>query len=89
MKRDPPSKKVSAELHVLRFPSAVGHPIRAHCSDCSLPLSLSQPDLDSPRRLLGICEQCKLWFLIDLMADQTEGLLCRLPDTAVIRQISF
>jgi hypothetical protein len=53
-----------------------------------LPLSLTQPDLNSPERLLGVCEQCKHWFLIELMPDRIEGILCRLPDIKVIRQLS-
>ena len=89
VKRNLPVKKVAADLDVLRFPTAVDHPVTAHCLNCSLPLSLSQPDLDSPDRLLGVCEQCKHWFLIDLIAGQTEGLLWRLPDTELIQQLSF
>ncbi len=89
MKRDLAIKRVSADLDVLRFPAAVERPVKAHCLNCSLPLSLSQPDLNSPERLLGVCEQCTHWFLIDLIADHSEGLLCRLPDIEVIRQLSF
>ena len=55
MKRVLPIKKVSAELDVLRFPAAVERPVRARCVDCSLPLSLSQPDMNLPERLLGVC----------------------------------
>ena len=54
-----------------------------------MPLSLSQPDLDSPERLLGACERCKDWFLIDLIPGQTEALLWRLPEFEVIRNLSF
>jgi hypothetical protein len=89
MKRKLPVKKVAAELDVLRFPAAVERPVRARCLHCDSPLSLSQPDLDSPDRLLGVCKQCKRWFLIHLIPDQTEGILCRLPDIEVIRQLSF
>ena len=52
-------------------------------------MCLSQPDLNSPERLLGVCEHCKHWFLIDLVPDLTEGILWRLPDIEVIRQLSF
>jgi hypothetical protein len=88
MKRDLPIKKVSADMDLLRFPTAVQGPIRARCVNCSLPLSLSQPDMNSPERLLGVCEQCKHWFLIDLIPNQTRGILCRLPDIKLIRQLS-
>lgn len=89
MKRPLPIKKVSAELHVLRFPTTTDRPVKARCLNCSVPLALSQPDLDSPERLLGVCAKCKQWFLIDLIADQAEGLLWRLPDIEVVRQLSF
>jgi hypothetical protein len=88
MKRERLIKKVSADLDLLRFPAAVEHPVSAHCLNCSLPLSLCQPDLNSPERLLGICERCKHWFLIDLIPDLTEGVLSRLPDIEVIRSLS-
>ena len=78
MKRIHPIKKVPTELDVLLFPAAVERPVRARCLNCDLPLSLSQPDLDSPERLLGVCEQCKHWFFIHLIPDQTKGLLFRL-----------
>jgi hypothetical protein len=89
MKRPSPIKKVSTELDVLCFPRAVDHHPRAYCLHCGSLLSLSQPDLGSPDRLLGVCERCKHWFIIDLIADRSEGLLCRLPDTQVIRHLSF
>jgi len=88
MKRDNAIKKVAAHLDVLRFPVAVERPAGAHCLNCSAPLSLSQPDLASPDRLLGVCERCKHWFLIDLVPDMSEGLMCRLPDIEVIRSLS-
>jgi hypothetical protein len=89
MKRPQPIKKVSAESHVLRFPVATERPVKAHCLNCSLPLSLSQPDLHSPGRLLGVCPQCKRWFFIHLILNQTEGFLWRLPDIDRIRQLFF
>jgi hypothetical protein len=89
MKKEHLVKKVSAELDVLRFPSADQHRIEAHCLKCSSPLSLFQPDLSTPERLLGVCERCKHWFLVDLIPDLTEGVLSRLPDIEVIRQLSL
>ena len=88
MKPGHPIKKVSANLDVLRFPVPVERPAGAHCLNCSSPLSLCQPDLESPDRLLGVCKRCKHWFLIDLIPDRTEGILCRLPDIEVIRSLS-
>jgi hypothetical protein len=88
MKRGLPIKKVPAELEVLRFPAPSEHPVGPQCLNCSLPLALSQPDVNSPERLIGVCERCKGWFLIDLMLDEKEGLLWRLPNSEVIRRLS-
>jgi hypothetical protein len=88
MKRELTVKKVAAELHVLRFPAAA-HPVKAHCLNCDVPLCLSQPDLGTPERLLGVCEQCGQWFLIDLTADLSQALLWRLPDIEVIRRLTY
>ncbi len=88
MQGDDAVKKVSAKLHILRFPLVVETPSRAHCLDCSEPLSLSRPDLQPPVRLIGICEQCRHWYLVDLVPDLSAGILCRLPDIEVIRSLS-
>jgi hypothetical protein len=88
MKAERLVKKVSARLDVLRFPVTVERSAAALCLNCSSPLSLTQPDLKSPDRLLGVCEQCKHWFLIDLIPDMTEGIMCRLPPIEVIRSLS-
>ncbi len=88
MKRGRPIRKVPTELDILQFPVSSEHTLGSHCLNCSSTLALSQPDLTLPERLLGVCEQCKSWFLIDLVPDQSAGLLLRLPDTEVIRQLT-
>ena len=88
MRWDPVTRTVSAKLDILRFDLGVELPARARCLNCSDPLSLSQPDPDSPERLIGICEHCKHWFLIDLEPDLSTGTFCRLPDIEVIRSLS-
>jgi hypothetical protein len=81
-------KSVAAKLDLLRFPAPPARAVRACCLHCSSPLALHQPDPDSPERLLGVCERCKHWFLIDLPPKQSEGVMVRLPDTEVIRDLS-
>jgi hypothetical protein len=39
------------------------------CPQCDETLLLYQPDTDRPGRLLGACEECGHWFLIDAEAD--------------------
>jgi len=88
MKPDRPLKSISAELIVLRFPAINPDTISVRCVHCSTPLTLHQPDPGLPERLLGTCERCKHWFLMDLLPDQTNGVLVRLPDAQVIRELS-
>jgi hypothetical protein len=88
MKPRPFVKRVSAKLDLLRFPTPPVNVARACCLHCCSPLALHQPDPDSPDRLLGVCEHCRHWFLIDLLAGESEGVMVRLPDTEVIRDLS-
>jgi hypothetical protein len=89
LKRKLPIKKVSADLDVLRFPSAGEPPIGATCLNCFFDLSLSQPDLNSPERLLGVCKRCGHWFLIEVIEEHAEVLLWRLPDMGTIRELTL
>jgi hypothetical protein len=88
MKRDRSVKKITANLDVLRFPSPPEAPAGADCLNCSGSLTLSQPDPDSPERLIGVCDRCKHWFLINLIIDQGEGIISGLPDIQIIRNLS-
>jgi hypothetical protein len=49
--------------------ACVGCTDRIHCLDCDCELILHQPDPDLPDRLLGTCDACKSWFLV-------EGVTC-------------
>lgn len=81
-------KSVVAKLDVLLFPIPPDRPDGAACLNCDALLSLSQPDIDTPERLIGVCDQCKHWFLIDLLPDEGEGIISGLPDLQVIRNLS-
>jgi hypothetical protein len=39
-----------------------------------------QPDAGSPDRLIGICEDCRHWYLLDLMPDEGAAVMVLLPD---------
>jgi hypothetical protein len=34
------------------------------CPTCNGPLTVHQPDPDSPHRFLGVCDDCKSWFFL-------------------------
>lgn len=50
-----------AALNPFRFKIA-SEPL---CPDCRGDLERHQPDPSRPDRLLGVCEECASWFLID------------------------
>lgn len=45
------------------------------CPHCRSLLELHQPDSEQPDRLLGTCEGCKAWCLID----RERGMMALLP----------
>jgi hypothetical protein len=87
MKTDHP-KKVSTSLNMLRFPSPSESRVETLCLHCASPLAIHQPDVETPERLLGTCESCKHWFLIDLVREWSEGVIVWLPDSEVVRDLS-
>jgi hypothetical protein len=85
---NPAPRKVLAPLDLLPFP----RPREAHapiaCLDCSSPLTLHQPDPELADRLLGTCEGCKHWYLVDLVPGGSGGFLVGLPGREVVRELS-
>ena len=56
-------------------------PTEASCLACGDPLSIHQPDVNAPERLLGTCDACGAWHLVD--ADR--GVTVLLPDADGLR----
>ena len=46
--------------------ACVGTSVLTRCQECESTLRLHQPDTELPDRLLGTCDDCKSWFLIDV-----------------------
>lgn len=74
---------VSSEQETVRIPLVVSRLSTdrdlagdAPCLACGEPLSIHQPDPNAPERLLGTCDACGAWHLID--ADRAVTVL--LPD---------
>ena len=61
------------DLHALGHDGEGTAPLR--CPVCRRPLTLHQPDPNWPDRLVGTCEGCRTWLLIDAAA----GVMARLP----------
>ncbi len=51
------------------------------CPICEGFLAIHQPDEQAPHHLVGTCEGCGSWFLID----DAEGLMLRLPTAEDLR----
>jgi hypothetical protein len=49
------------------------------CPHCGSTMTVHQPDLRHPERLLGVCEACASWCLMDLSPDEAEWLIDLLP----------
>ncbi len=68
-------------LDVIKLEVDPSHSMDARCSACHEPLTVHQPDVESPDRLLGVCPECRVWFLIDA----TVGVMIRLPHQETLR----
>lgn len=90
MRPNPALDQIRVPLDLLPFPRPLRDPdrIACVCLHCSSRLSLHQLDPESPDRLLGACEACKHWYLVDLVPGVGEGLLVGLPGGEVIRELS-
>ena len=61
-------------------PLSTHAPMKVPCLRCGVALQLHQPDDDAPQRLLGTCDVCGGWHLIDC-----EGsVVVLLPDAATL-----
>ena len=50
------------------------------CARCHDPLERHQPDESQPDRLLGTCEGCGTWYLLDLL----NSVMITLPDAETL-----
>jgi uncharacterized protein YbaR (Trm112 family) len=62
-------------LDLIRLPCKPKDLSEVACPGCQDHLEVHQPDERRPDRLLGTCESCRAWFLIDAVA----AVMVRLP----------
>src|SRR4051812_35541212 len=74
------TRTVLVSLAVTRLSSHPEVPTEAPCLGCGSSLQLHQPDGDAPQRLLGTCDICGRWHLIDC----DECVVVLLPDATEI-----
>ena len=68
-------------LDLIRLTSDPDDPLVFQCTSCHDSLVLHQPDEDLPDRLLGTCQECRTWFLIDRATE----VMVKLPDENTLR----
>ena len=52
------------------------------CPRCHACLSIHQPDQELPDRLLGTCDECRTWFLINAAS----GVIVQLPSEEELKR---
>ena len=60
---------------------------QVRCLSCDAGLNLHQPDVEFPDRLLGICEKCRCWSVLDLLPFENEVVLVLLPGQDLLHNI--
>jgi uncharacterized protein YbaR (Trm112 family) len=73
----------SLALDLIRLQCETKDFLEVACPACQDNLVVHQPDERQPDRLLGTCESCRAWFLIDAVA----AVMIRLPDGDALRVV--
>jgi hypothetical protein len=80
--------KATVELALLRFSTLPDALEKVRCLNCSQRIEVHQPDAGFPERMLGTCERCRYWYLMDLVPDANEAVMVLLPDGSHFRDIA-
>jgi hypothetical protein len=79
--------EVPVTLTMTRFSTFGEGPASVECMACGAPLDLHQPHVEIPYRLLGICEKCQHWYVLELAPGEDESVMVRLPVQGAFRDI--
>lgn len=72
---------VFVAMDLIHLPFRANAASMVRCTKCHARLERHQLDTELPTRMLGTCESCKAWYLIDT----EEGLMVLLPDEGDLR----
>jgi hypothetical protein len=76
----------SVELRLVRIPTAPAGPGPLRCLNCGETLQFHQPESDLPDRMLGTCDECHQWHLIDFVPGKPEAVVAPLPAGDQVRE---
>ena len=74
---------VFVAMDLTRLPFRSDEPATILCTKCYTTLDRHQLDTELPSRMIGTCETCKAWYLIDV----DEGLMALRPDEGDLRGV--
>ncbi len=72
---------ISVPLTIVLLSTRARVPAEVPCLSCGVALELHQPDGDAPQRLLGTCDACGGWHLIDCDG----SVVVLLPEASALR----
>jgi hypothetical protein len=79
------SRTVTVRLEAVRFTHTSSRLSRLRCIACGSPLTVHQPEEGQPRRLLGTCDGCGRWHLLDCEPGPGRSVMVLLPEAQVLR----
>jgi hypothetical protein len=74
-----PPLTVPVHLTLTRIPALTEDVAQVKCHSCRHGLDVYQPETAFPDRLLGVCQACRHWYVIDLMPGQGAAVMVLLP----------
>lgn len=77
--------EMTIHWNVTRLTIAAGVIERPRCRRCRSTLGLHQPDEARPEHLLGTCDRCGDWYLVEV-GGESEAYIVDLPNVALIRE---
>ena len=81
------SRTAPVPLTMLRFSISPEQVDDGCCLTCNVYLELHQPDIDSPDRVIGICERCGRWYLIDMEPGTDDAVMVLLPELGYFQDV--
>ncbi len=77
-------RTIAVSLTAVRYSTLPENYDEGRCLACDGPLDLHQLDLSSPDRIVGLCELCGAWYMMDLIPGTDEAVMVALPDSPTI-----